>query len=385
MNADANMLDLYLYANGKSDVPQQFTRWVCLTIIAASVSDRIWMRKSVSNPKIIPNLYTILTGQSGVSKGMAIDFGEELLSANTVKFRGGPTYKGLIDFSRKVSPQFLLIMPELSANIGDRRMADQFVKHMTDWYTGFGRGMIDSTRAHGVLQYQAPCITLLAASTVEWLAESITREAVLGGFFGRSIVIHSDVNYEDKLYRAEPPADFETCKKALMARLHEMTFMGGEMKLTYAARDLDEYWFHTRRDPEPGMEPFFQREPVLVLKLAMLMSLTDGFDMTVDVQHIEAAHVLVREIKKYIPRVVEECLADPVVKAMRWIQRTVHQRGRMEVNYLAKLGRQLGHPTNIVREALMLGDREGEFENRKVGNSNFVYLIGEKYRPKEIV
>ena len=378
MRADANFLDMYLHATGISDVPPQYTRWVALTVIAAAVEDRVWAQKAANDPRVIPNLYTILTGPSGVSKGRAIGFGMKLLNERIHLHYGSATYKSLVDYMVAGNSRFLLVMPELASDMGGRKLADMMVKHLTEWYTAFDQKMTEGTRGHGLLEYDPPTINALFGTTTEWLVESISKEAVASGFFGRSIVINAEYDFQNMVYETTVPPDYEQCLGELKRRLREMTHMKGEFKLTAAAKELDKYWFHTRREPKPGMEPFFQREAVLVLKLAMLMSLTDGFNLVIDVAHIEAAHTLVAEIRQYLPHVMEECLADPVTRCYRWVLRIAGSRGRTNRKYLTSLGRTLGYSRNIIGEALIMGEMEGVFKNKRIGSEDYVYYIEAK-------
>ena len=378
-----NFLEIYMHAAGKSDIPPQYHRWVALTIIAAAVADRVWMRKSINMPKIIPNMYTILVGPTGVSKGLAIDFGLEMITDRILVHYGSATYKSLIDYMVNSGSQFLLVMPELASDLGGRRMADMMIKHLTEWYTAFGRTMTEGTRLHGIKTYEGPTINAILASTPEWLVESISREAVASGFFGRSVVISAPYDLKSKIYQPTVPTDYDECLKELQGRLLQMTYLEGEFKMTHQAKDLDEFWFNTRREPLLGMEPFYQREPILALKLAMIMSLTDSFDLVVDAQHIEAAQKLLRELKQYMPQIMEDCLADDVTRCKNSMSRTIHPYDCRQLRYIVRLMHIKGFNMYIIRQALLEGKMEQMFEVIKHGDEDFLYLIPPRLRTLE--
>ncbi len=74
-----NFIKLYVHAQGRSEVPQKFHIWSCISLLAASVADRVYVRWLRSQP-ISPNLYVFLVAPSGIGKDVATNCVAELIT-----------------------------------------------------------------------------------------------------------------------------------------------------------------------------------------------------------------------------------------------------------------------------------------------------------------
>lgn len=93
-----NFFELYRHICGESEVPAIYHFWSAVSLIAATVEDRVWYQK-FKHEALFPNLYVMLVGPSGLGKGMAISHLVRLADCGITinKFRGRVTAAHLID------------------------------------------------------------------------------------------------------------------------------------------------------------------------------------------------------------------------------------------------------------------------------------------------
>lgn len=364
LDSTENIMDLYMYAAGDTGTPQSWNRWVCISMVAAALSDRAWFQK-LQHKVLAPNLYVMLIGASGVGKGNAIDFGLQFKHERMNMLYGAATSKALLD--RMCAPtqpgdipnsKMFIVQDELADAVGHSNVASAYIKSMTAWYSAGNGEIEDNTRMHGrkVLEERI-CMNWLSGTTVEWLQEAMDYRAMMSGGFGRVCTIPGAYNYDKRVYRPAPIRDYNIIVDYLRGRFEELTFLEGEFEMLPAAEERDEQWFHDRAAPREGMEPFWMREPALMLKLAMIMSACDSMDRIIRVSHILKAQELLKEVRDYMPKVIEQSakggLATATDRAMNFIGEAKRGRTRTELSrFLGRWGIKASEVSQIVETLL---------------------------------
>ena len=360
-----NFLDLYLHAIGRDEVPPLYHLWAGLALLAACVADRVWVEK-FRGAKLAPNLYVILVGPSGLGKGVAIDqatkFVRDLPRVNL--YRGKSTAAHIVDRLGKPfrrpdgkrilsNPKLFLVTPEIGMSVGSGPLAEDFVKLMTDLYTGSPDPITVGTRMHGEVIIQAPCVSWLAGTTKEWLIRSVPRDAIEGGFFGRSVVVGADYDHSKRFVRPQYPADEPDVTAHLRARVRALAHLGGEMMLTAEAREFEEYWYQQREPPEDDLLlPVWKRQHDLLLKLAMLLCLADGGAGVISRQHVVWAQKLAVQALKAMPDVQSAAATTPDTAATHAARELLRRNGRLQHSTLLRMVFSRGVNATQLREAV---------------------------------
>jgi len=283
-----NLIDLYLHAQGETEMPDDLHRWSFISLLAACLRDRVWIDKP---PKLFPNLYTLLITASGIGKGGSIGpihkladiKGLEPVNARRIKV----TAPSLIDLLAKNAPanaayranKIFLLMPELSNSVGGKETASGLIKCLTDFYDGTDFNIEEHTRTSGFHKLPHLCINWLAGSTKEWLISSLQAGDVLSGFTARTFCIIPEYNQDKRLTRPIRPDNYNEIMSYIKARLIGMTTLatrkGGEFKLTPEAEEEHDHWYQTRDGvPMDDMKfPSWKRAQDQILKLTMVFSL----------------------------------------------------------------------------------------------------------------
>lgn len=345
LGVDTNLMDLYLYICGKSEIPEAWHKWCLIALVAASVGKRVAFQK-FGHQTLWPNLFIFLIGPSGLGKGGAISHMLQLEHMRHNTLNGASTHRALIQRFAQAAPEghpgyesVFMIHEELGNSIPSGNLGRAFIKFVTDGFQRAGDYYTDATRRDGEVSFPKPCINWLAGSTPQWLGESVSLNDMLSGFFGRVVGVPAWYNFDERVYmpsRFDPP-DREDVLLYLCQRIHWLTMIpeGSIFEMDLHAMQVDEEWYLNRPEPQDErLYPWWRRESDLALKLAMIMSLCRGQSLHISVEDITQAHELVREARDAMPRIIQwatrsalnetELVIETYLQAWkgRWMRRT---------------------------------------------------------------
>jgi hypothetical protein len=320
-----DFLETYLHAAGRTQVPRVYHIWSCLSLLAAALANRVWYEK-FRGKQLKPNLYVMLIGPSGLGKGEAIDFAMEFVSAEHHKrsinpYRGKVTgaafadalakprkdENGDVNFDPDETPVVYLFTPELSMSLGEGKIADDFVKRMTELYTGGNYEYTEATRTHGEITFRVPTINWLAGSTREWLHESVSRSAIKSGFFGRAVpIVVPTYDLVNRITDPGYPNDRDSAVAWLHKRIRAITQLEGRCVLTNQAKEVRDAWYQNRPAPiDDDLLPSWVREDDLALKIGMLLSVSSGRDdLVITSRMFQQAITLAQQAHSAVPELI---------------------------------------------------------------------------------
>lgn len=297
-----NLIDLYLYACGKSEVPEDLHKWAFISLMAACVRDQIWLMKG---DRLFPNLYVMLICSSGVGKGTAINKvhklaltpGLEAINLHRIKL----TQASLVDLmsikattaagagangnsssngkpklpAGAVASKVYILTPELGNSVGSGQQAKDLIKMTTDLYDAQEFNPEEYTRTSGFHVIKRPVLNWLGGTTRQWLMESLDSADIFSGAFAR--IVGVQVNFDPTVRYPKPiyPPDRDEVLSYIAARLLGISKLRGEFKLTREAKEEEEEWIMSREMP-PEDDPGFavaRREHDQILKVIQVISL----------------------------------------------------------------------------------------------------------------
>lgn len=356
-------LPTYLEYVGESEVPSQYHLWCGLSLLAAAVSNRVWV---VKGRPLAPNLYTMLVGPSAIGKNEAI---ETMLTVvrdqrRINAFRGKMTAPAMLD--RMVKPDlfrpvpwshFYLVTPELSWSFGHGDWSEMLVKQLTELYGGSVDALQEITRMHGLVRVPpgALCINWLSGSTQEWLNKTFPADMISGGFVGRIVGVYADYDFATRFHHPIYPEDRDFLLALLRARIARLAKLEGEAVLTPEANEVDRWWYEHR--DEPTNEDQFagwKRQHDLVLKLAVLLSLSDSDSLVVTPAHVAAAQRLSDQVLHNAPRLMATQMMSVETRGLqvaeayfrRFTDRVPHS---LFINHMSKRGYDADSCARLVR------------------------------------
>ena len=299
-----DFIDLYLDYTKGQESPRDFHFWTAVSLISGAVGRKIWLPRG--HDMLYPNHYVILVAGSAMSrKSSAINIGVGLLRRATQnKIDSGLTHGISTILSGKMTPEALcraissrglegmletdakpvmtdktsrpcyLFSSELGVFLSKAAQSNGLVDLLIDWYD-CPDVFEYITKTSGSDYVYEVFISLLSATTPDWIAQNVTSSVFNQGFVGRVIFVHSE---RSDIRIAHPVVDsvLEKLRDRLVTHIEHRMGMVGEMELTRDAWDYFEAWYN-KREELPGLDNvqsgFFGREHTHVLKLAMTFSI----------------------------------------------------------------------------------------------------------------
>lgn len=308
-----NFFQLYRHICGESEVPDIYHFWSTVSLLAATVEDRVWYEK-FKHEQLFANLFILLVGPSGLGKGTAISqllrLAESGISIN--RYRGRVTGAHLIDYLGKptkdewgqkylANPKLWLIMDELQNDVStNKRMVEDFIYLMTELYTASNYKIQTGTREHGQVNIERPIVNWLAGTNEDDLREILTTKLMRSGFTARTCFVFGNYDFDKRCPRIIYPDDYEEVFQHLCYRLWILQRTQGPFLVTEVAEAELDKWYMKR--PEPDEELLYsawRRHHDLLLKFAMTLCLADGGPMVLQHKHVIQAKQMVAKIYQF--------------------------------------------------------------------------------------
>lgn len=309
--------------------PDRFHQWVGRSIVAAAIERKITLKQGRIHH--VPNIYVMLVSHPAVGKSTAMEAGTDLIEQVRAEFNPNlriipnqTTEPAFIDLMKiidhyPVSPTLTLpqsagyfYASEASASALQNTCGD-FVASLTAfydcprWFRKKLKGEADPT------EIENGCMNLLAGSTFDYLRTLVNEQSVLGGFASRLIYV---VEEERKVRRSKwgesKPLDSQTARK-LVEDLAEINKLVGPMKPT---ADFITEWeaFQPEFDQflidlkNSRLEAIMSRKGTNLLKLSMILSVSEGNSLIVTGEHFRRAREIVEDAYKDNREIISQAL-----------------------------------------------------------------------------
>jgi hypothetical protein len=304
----------YIKYTSPQQSPTIFHTWTCISIIAAALARKIWLVRG-GYYILYPNLFTILVSSSGVgSKTTAAKIGIENLLSKALPgmtiMRGSLTVGFLVDWMTQAaqkSPtgdsevtvfceEFKVFAKGLYADSG-------LIENLTKLYDC---GVFEyNTKGRGIYKVERPCINLIACSTPEWLTTGSAADFIGGGFSSRIIPV-AILKNEKIIPWPEMTSVEKQFEGGLIKDLTQIGTLSGPVFVTQEAKDYFSSWYipHMKgefRNPDRRLEGYYSKKGDQVLKVAMILSVSQSDDLVILPDHIEMALALMGKLEQNIP------------------------------------------------------------------------------------
>jgi hypothetical protein len=285
-----------------SEAPAPYHFFVGCATLGAALGRNIWFNKGYY--KIWPCLQVLLVGPTGrVRKTSAINLGLKLLGGltdiNVVRDKTTP--EELIDSLQLPGTVVgqniqipdacgVLAAPELAVLLGKQRYNEGMISLLTSLFDCPDEWS-SRTKVNGKIELKNVTITMLGASTPDWLITAIPQDAFGGGFMSRLLfVVQSST---ERCYPIpEPPPNYD----ALLEALREIRVLSiGEFKLSEEAMEWYSQWYATTRRDVPEdekMAGYHERKPDHMIRLAMIIAAAERRDEIDQPDILQASRLL---------------------------------------------------------------------------------------------
>ena len=300
-----NWLKAWMEFTRDTESPDAYHFWTGATLVSSMTKRQVYVDMNFF--RVYPNLYTILVGPSGARKSAAADLG--IAIAETVgirkfsdKITGAALIRDLSEASEKrvdekkgeveLCSPIMIYASELGVFMGPDAYGSGVIADLTDLY-GCPNKWEKKTISRDSEMVVAPYVTMLAASTPQTLKDVIPTGAVGQGFTSRILFIWAG----GRRKRVPIPnwgVEHEAIRRNLIHDLGEIGKVRGIFK--FSPQGLNEYQRHYLNRPEPEDEfederlrGYSSRKDIHTLKLAQILSLSDGDSLVITEREILGA------------------------------------------------------------------------------------------------
>lgn len=397
LDTTTSFIDLYLYACGTSEVPLPYHLWSCVALIAAAASDRVWFEK-FPGEKLPPNMYVGLIGPSANGKGQAINrvvtFAAQHPPLNIYNGRATPPFlrqwmgrQRLGDDGRHYdNNKVLVVHEELGEAIDRGDSADQFVKFMTGNYTPQPFLKFDGTITRDLKKIREPCFNWLFGSNLQWMLDVFPPTTISGGTWGRIVGVSQGYNLDLRIRKPSAPYDYDRVIDHLHQRLDELLAIEGPFIMTPHAEMIEDRWYNDRDAPsDESLVPAWKRQHDLVLKLAMVLSLSDSLDLKIAGHHMWKAQELSELVMRKLGEIQAAAATTNDTKGISFAKQFLKGIGRpvLHTELLRKFySKGLGGATELMNAINTLRE-SGEVTHRDGGRARVYMWAGRRKMPKQ--
>lgn len=309
----------WMYAQD-SYCPDSFHNWTGISVLSGALERKVYLSVTDSVPTY-PNTFILLVGKPGTGKSTAIKRGirfiERLRKEANAEFRimsGLATQAGLMS-EMKVWSQYTMgteVIPYWScyyyaseaSDSGLQNLSGDFNSTITALYDcdDFYRKTLKSER----IDVPNPCFNLLAGSTFDFLKTVVNQNSVMGGLASRFSYVVSDETGPKSgagmLGGSNYKADHKLAED-LYADLVHIHGLRGKFHVERVASQIYYDWWDKFVDDfkklnSERMESIMIRKPMLLQKIAMIMSVSNSDSLGITSQHMSKAIEMVDEVTK---------------------------------------------------------------------------------------
>jgi len=308
-----------IYSSGTESSPS-YHEWCGLSILASACSRRIFINQGRFTR--YPNLYILLVGDpaSGKSTAMSFarrmvkDFGKVQISPASITKEALTQLMGKADSPCK--KQFTL-----NGKVIDYTPISIFANELVtllgteparaiDFFTDIWDEPVHvvATKNKGCDDIPGPFVNLLGCLTPATVDGLFKQKLITGGFARRTIFVADQAKGSPVPFPEETPEQQEAYSFCLR-RIHELDSMKGEVLWSPEAKEIFHPWYiennaRMHEEQDPATKGYLRSKDEIVMKLALLMTMSKGNDMLLKGDTLQEALDQLRRVEPNMRRVL---------------------------------------------------------------------------------
>jgi hypothetical protein len=304
-----NWIQAYLAYTAESESPEEYHKWSAISILAGALRRRVFFNMAYF--MLYPNMYIVLVGPPGrCKKSTAMRIGRTLLAPIPgVKLTtDSVTREKLIQDLTQAFADGHSSMTAYSSEFATLLTSSgmDMVNFLTDIYDS-PPTWDHSSKSGGTNLIKAPYLNLQAATTPMWIARAMPLDTVGMGLTSRIIFVFQEHPRIKDPFPTLSEDQIEL-QKLLLHDLNQIAMISGEFVLSKEGKALYSDWYKQRlENPNPTgdarLDGYFERKPMHVLKLAMIVSASMKSNLILDSESIQASMSLLEEVEVAMPKV----------------------------------------------------------------------------------
>lgn len=342
--AQKDWLGEYLEYTKDNEAPELFHKWSGVSIIGHVLGRKCYLDRGYF--QTYPGqLMVILVGPPAVRKSTAINIAGNLvrkvpsvrivsdkLSARTLieQMDRGEVYDERIKGTRQANSEVLVLATELAAFLPKQNYVEEIIPLLTK-LSDAEDDFHYQTIAGGDIFLYNPLVSLLAASTPDWLSTSIPESSYGGGFMSRLLFVFQDSSPRINA-RPERNANLDRLRTILTIRLLKFAELEGPFEWSKGA---EKWWdaFYKKWKANPNLKfsgflgGYAGRRPEHMLRVAMVMAVSARNELLLTAPDLIRADQWLKEIEDEHHRIFETFGSTPLAGIQDRILAEVYARG----------------------------------------------------------
>ena len=276
--------------------PDTYQLFAAMSTMGAIIGRKCWFDNDIF--RIYPMQNLLLIGPSGIGKSTCVMLARRMLKALREEEQPQIIASGTkekIHSDLVVSPKAILVASELANFFNRSQYMEGMIPYMTQ-LLDYEDTVELRTKGGGILRIQEPAVTVIGASTVDWLQDQLPESAGTGGFLARFLIVAEEfkkqrVALPGVMFTPTETAKLEALRNRALWEFRQvmLNVPDGPIPLqSYEVADCFSNWYVNQKSETGYLAPFIERSREIVLRLGMLLSLSKGAH-EIELEDVESA------------------------------------------------------------------------------------------------
>ena len=239
--------------------------------------------------------------------------------------------------------QALLYSSELGVLLGKEKYNQGMIPILTDLYDTPDEWHSETVMRGDQRLYDV-CLSIMGASTPDWMQTMLPTDVFKGGFMSRLFLVGYPETWHPRI--ADPPPADDRIGELITDRLTALAQFHGEIVWDKPCKAFFADWYEALPDSEPGPKAaYLERKQDQLLRLAILIQLADNLTLTLGRPALEKALEILAAAEIDALRMVEYISVEPRMRVVQRILEFLEARKKIsEGDLMQEVWRHLAHP-----------------------------------------
>lgn len=251
-------------------------------LLGGVLGRKVYMLHDTFRPSY-PMLNVLLIGPSGIGKSTSVSMAKELLPyipmEKRPQFIGGSTTKEKLHADLVINSHAIVFAPELSTLFSKEQYKEGLISYVTQ-LLDYEPRVECRTKKDDISYVENPEVTLLGASTREWLTNMLPDTASTGGFLPRFVPVLEDrraqrIANPNRMLNAAQSKELADKREQVKNDFTRIGIISGVVDYDDAeAANRYQIWYDQNNAPTGSLAPFYARAGEMILRIGMLFAIS---------------------------------------------------------------------------------------------------------------
>jgi hypothetical protein len=252
-------------------------------VLGGVLGRKVWNKHDGVRP-MYAMVNILLLGPSGIGKSTSVSLARTLLpfipQEKRPQFISGSSTKEKLHEDLMLNPHAIVFASELAAMFSKEQYKEGLIPYVTE-LLDYGPQVELRTKKDDITVVENPEVSILGASTREWLTNMLPDTAASGGFLPRFIPVIEDTRHQRianprLAISAADSKELEERREHVKNAFTQIGSMVGEVIEESLASSRYQHWYDTHLAPTGSVAPFYARAGEMILRMAMLFAVSCG-------------------------------------------------------------------------------------------------------------